>query len=147
MTWSIKNVTCLSQPVSAIYKVKSGRYFGHWISAMAQRVKTPPAMQGTRETRVKNILWWRKWPTAPVFLPGEFHKQRSKQTQSQTWLSDWASHVAMTEPNVNVYSTSGCETLMNSHFSQIQIHCILILHLLTTHRHCYTVYFIFTRGR
>ena len=38
MTWSIKNVTCLSQPVSAIYKVKSGRYYGHWISAMAQRV-------------------------------------------------------------------------------------------------------------
>ena len=40
--------------------------------------------------------WRRKWQPTPVFLPGEFHGQRSLAgyivhgiPKSQTWLSDW----------------------------------------------------------
>ena len=45
---------------------------------MAQMVKNLPAMQ---ETRVRFLGWEdpleKKWLPTPVFLPGEFHRQRS----------------------------------------------------------------------
>ena len=46
---------------------------------MAQMVKTPSAMQ---ETWVQSLGWedpleQREWVPTPVFLPGEFHEQRS----------------------------------------------------------------------
>jgi len=41
---------------------------------VAQKVKNPPAMQ---ETWVGKILWRGKWLLIPVFLPREFHGQRS----------------------------------------------------------------------
>ena len=45
---------------------------------VAHMVKNPPAMQ---ETWVRSLSWedpWRKaWQPTPVFLPGEFHGQRS----------------------------------------------------------------------
>jgi len=37
-------------------------------------IKNLPAMQ---ETHVEKIPWRKKWQPAPVFLPGEFHGQRS----------------------------------------------------------------------
>ena len=47
-------------------------------SMVAQTVKNPPAMQ---ETSVRSLGWevcWRRaWQPTPVFLPGEFHGQRS----------------------------------------------------------------------
>ena len=44
----------------------------------AQTVKNPSAMQETcvRSLRWK-IPWRREWLPTPVFLPGEFHGQRS----------------------------------------------------------------------
>ena len=48
---------------------------------MAESVKNPPTMQETQEkgfdTWVGKIPWRRKWQSTPVFLPGEFHGQRS----------------------------------------------------------------------
>ena len=48
-------------------------------SLVAQTIKNRPAMQ--EETRVQSLGWkipWRRvWQPAPVFLPGEFHGQRS----------------------------------------------------------------------
>ena len=45
---------------------------------MAQTVKNPPVIQ---ETWVQSLGWgepWsREWQPTPVFLPGEFHGQRS----------------------------------------------------------------------
>ena len=41
---------------------------------MAQKVKSLPAVQ---ETWVGKIPWRREWLLIPVFLPGEFHGQRS----------------------------------------------------------------------
>ena len=48
-------------------------------SLVAQMVKNLPAMQ---ETRVQSLGWedppWRReWQPTPVFLPGEFHEQKS----------------------------------------------------------------------
>ena len=45
---------------------------------MAQTVKNLPAMQETRVPSLsRKIPWRRKWQPTPVFLPGEFHGQRS----------------------------------------------------------------------
>ena len=45
---------------------------------MAQMIKNPPAMQ---ETQVQSLdqedPWRREWLTIPVFLPKEFHGQKS----------------------------------------------------------------------
>ena len=50
----------------------------YWASLVAQTIKNLPAMQ---ETQVQflgwKIPWKRKWETTLVFLPGEFHGQRS----------------------------------------------------------------------
>ena len=64
-----------------------------WASLVAQTVKNPPA---TRETWAGEIPWRRAWPPTPVFLPGEFHGQRSlagdspwgrKESDTTEWLS------------------------------------------------------------
>ena len=50
-------------------------------SQVALAVKKPPASAGDRRDVVSISLWedpWRrKWLPTPVFLPGEFHGQRS----------------------------------------------------------------------
>ena len=49
-----------------------------WASLVAQMVKNLPAMQKTRvQSLVGKIPWRREWQPSPVFLPGEFHGQRS----------------------------------------------------------------------
>ena len=49
-----------------------------WASLVAQLVKNPPAMQ---ESWVQSLVWEdplkREWLPTPVFLPREFHGQRS----------------------------------------------------------------------
>ena len=48
-------------------------------SLVAQLVKNLPAVQETGfDAWVRKILWRRKWQPTPVFLPGEFHGQRSQ---------------------------------------------------------------------
>ena len=42
---------------------------------VAQTVKNPPAIQDF-DPWVRKILWRRKWLPIPVFLPGEFYRQR-----------------------------------------------------------------------
>ena len=45
---------------------------------MAQKVKNLPALQEPRyDSRVRKIPWRMEWQPTPVFLPGEFHGQRS----------------------------------------------------------------------
>ena len=47
---------------------------------LAQMVKNLPVMQETRrgfDPWVGKIPWRREWLPTPVFLPGEFHGQRS----------------------------------------------------------------------
>ena len=45
---------------------------------MAQTVKNLPAMQRPKfDSWVGKMPWRRKWQPTPVFLPGEFHGQRS----------------------------------------------------------------------
>ena len=41
-------------------------------------VKNLPTVQETRVfSRVEKIPWRRKWQPNPIYLPGEFHGQRS----------------------------------------------------------------------
>ena len=45
---------------------------------MVQLVKNLPVMRETGfDPWVRKIPWSRKWQPTPVFLPGEFHGQRS----------------------------------------------------------------------
>ena len=47
-------------------------------SLVAQMVKNLPAMQETWfDPWVGKIPWRREWPHTPVFLPGEFQRQKS----------------------------------------------------------------------
>ena len=47
-------------------------------SLVTQTVKKLPAMQETWvQTSVRKVSWGREWQPTPVFLPGEFHSQRS----------------------------------------------------------------------
>ena len=49
-----------------------------WASLGAQIVKNPPPMQKTWVwSWIGKIPWSREWRAVPVFLPGEFHGQRS----------------------------------------------------------------------
>ena len=69
----------------------------HWTSLVAQMVKNPPANSGNPglDPWVRKILWRRKWQPTPVFLPGEFHEQRSL-TGHSPWSHrvrhDWATN-------------------------------------------------------
>ena len=50
----------------------------YWASLVAQMIKNLPAMWETRvQSLVGKIPWRRQWLLTPVFLPGEFHRQRS----------------------------------------------------------------------
>ena len=50
----------------------------NWASLVAQIVKNLPAMRKSEfNPRVKKVPWRREWLPTPVFLPGEFHQQRS----------------------------------------------------------------------
>ena len=47
-------------------------------SLVARSVKSLPAMQGPKfDPWVGKTSWRREWQPTPVFLPGEFHGQRS----------------------------------------------------------------------
>ena len=49
-----------------------------WASLVAQMVKNLPTMQETQvQSRVREDPLEREWQPTPVFLPGEFHGQRS----------------------------------------------------------------------
>ena len=65
--------------VPIIYLVKYYNIYNiYWASLVTQMVKNLPAMQ---ETQVQSPGWEdpqrREWIPTPVFLPGEFHGQRS----------------------------------------------------------------------
>ena len=52
----------------------------NWASLVAQTVENLPVMQEQGpmfDPWIRNIPWRRKWQLTPVFLPGEFHGQRT----------------------------------------------------------------------
>ena len=52
-------------------------------AVIAQLVNHLPAMQETQVLSLsRKIPWRRKWQPTPVFLPGEFHGQRSLEDYS-----------------------------------------------------------------
>ena len=61
-------------------------------SPVAQMVKNLPIMQ---ETQVQSL--GQEWPPTPVFMPGEFHGQRSLVGHSARGLKESAGHNLVTE--------------------------------------------------
>ena len=66
-------------PTSVATKVVLGcSVLYYWASLVAQMVKNLPVMQEIRfDTWVGKIPWRREWQPTPVFLPEEFHGQRT----------------------------------------------------------------------
>ena len=48
-----------------------------WMQAAPQSPKIPPLGIAPFCERGMKVIWKRKWQPSPVFLPGEFHGQRS----------------------------------------------------------------------
>ena len=63
---------------SLLRRKKKNPFLQHGASLVAQMVKNLPARQ---ETWVRSLGWGnpqrKKWQPTPIFLPGEFHRQRS----------------------------------------------------------------------
>ena len=57
-------------------------------------------MQKTQDPWVRKILWGRKWQPTPVFLPGEFHGQRSL-----AYCSPWGCRESDTAEQLNSKSS------------------------------------------
>ena len=78
LLWSVELSWHLWVCHLAYENILQGAYNEAWVSLVAQMVKQLPAMQ---ETWVRSLGWkypWRrKWQPTLVFLPGEFHGQRS----------------------------------------------------------------------
>ena len=58
----------------------------------AQSVKNLKCKRPGFDPWVKNIPWRREWQPTPVFLPGEFHGQRSLAGYSTCGHKDWATN-------------------------------------------------------
>ena len=71
--------------------------YGEWASQVALVVKNLPANKGDKRHGFKpwvgKIPWRRAWQPTPIFLPGEFHGQRSpgglQSMGSQSVRHDW----------------------------------------------------------
>ena len=74
-------------------------------SLVAQTVRNPPSMQWDGfEHWVRKIPWRREWLSTPVFLPGEFHEQRS------TDYSPWG-HTGSDTAEQLTHTHFGCTAL------------------------------------
>ena len=70
-------------------------------SLVAQQIKKPSATQETQESPVRSLGWdypWRReWQPTPVFLPGEYHGQRSlvgysPQGHKELGMTEWLTY-------------------------------------------------------
>ena len=72
-------------------------------SLVAQMVKNLPAMQKTQvQSLGQKISWKREWQPTSVFLPREFHGQRSLAGYSpwghkESYMADWLTHTHKAE--------------------------------------------------
>ena len=59
--------------------VYSNIYIYIWATLLPQSVKNLPACRKCQfDSWVEKFPWRRKWQPTPVFLPGEFHGQKSR---------------------------------------------------------------------
>ena len=120
----------------------------HLGSLVVQRVNNLPARQ---DSWVEKIPWRRKWQPTPVFLPGEFHGQRSLAGCSpwghkQSHMTEWLRHTQ----HLHYYSTS-----YHVCYYYIWVYCLLgfpyftdgfVLHYLTFLSLVEWRYLIFSSG-
>ena len=62
---------------------------GFWASLVGQLVICPQCRRPGFDSWVGKIPWRRKWQPIPVFLPGEFHGQRSPAGYSPGGHKSW----------------------------------------------------------
>ena len=89
-----------------------------WASLVAQTVKNLPAMQGTLGQSLGGEMPWRReWLCTPVFIPGEFHGERSllsynpwgrKESDTIAWLTLSFSFWLDLQPRQTVLWHAGC---------------------------------------
>ena len=91
-------------PVGNTFPLK--KYIFIWAFLMAQMLKNLPAMQESR-VRSPGIPWKREWQLTPVFLPGEFHGQRSLAGYSPRGRKESDATGQLTPfPNTNTFGLS-----------------------------------------
>ena len=86
---------------------------------MAQMVKHCPQCWRPRFDRwVRKIPWRRKWQSTPVFLPGEFHGQRSLEG-----YGPWALRESDTTNTHELCCRHCVKCFINISFSPLKILC------------------------
>ena len=87
-TFTVLKIWTNAQWVFASCLVIRANVIYHFLAA--QMVKNLPAMRRPRfDPWVGKILWKREWQPTPVFLPGEFHGQRSLVGYSPWSHKEW----------------------------------------------------------
>ena len=77
------------------------------ISLVAQMVKNLPEVQKTQiRCWVRKIPWRKEWRATPVFLPGEFHRQRSLVGHSPSGLKESIVYIPFLSPQLPVMMTA-----------------------------------------
>ena len=93
--WNARKISCLILLIPGLGII--------WASLVAQMVKNLPSMQ---ETWVHSLGWedpWRReWLPNPVFLPGEFHGQRSLVGYSSRSHREWDMTELLTHTHTEV---------------------------------------------
>ena len=103
LKWLSSSSSCVSLDIQWLHSLLFQWYFGipkenpgemwfsiiQWPCVLVYVWESPQILHV-----VLNLIWRRKWQPTPLFLPGEFHGQRSLVakihgvTKSRTWLSD-----------------------------------------------------------
>ena len=100
-----------------------------WASLVAHMVKNLPAMEKTYvQTWVRKIPWRREWQPTPVFLPGEFHGQKSLAVYSPWGCKEWGTTEQQTLPLPHVHNYTTHISISNrrvtENLSDEQLHIV-----------------------
>ena len=86
---------------------------------MAQMVKNPPAMQESFYPLVGKIPWRQEWLPSLVFLPGEFHGQRSLAGYSP-WSHKELNMTKQLMLSLSFRQELSCVAINNLQFTELQ---------------------------
>ena len=97
---------------------------------VAQMVKNLPAMQNRIQFLGRKILWRREWQSTPLFLPGEFHGQRSL-----AGYSSWGPRELDTTERLilSLYFSDSYLSGRLNNFQTVSLDCLLLDHNLFSH--------------
>ena len=95
-------------------------------SLVAQVVKNLPEMRRSRfNPWIRKSPWRRKWLPTPVFLPGEFHGQRSL-VGSCPWGSQRVRHNWATDTHTHAHWKPACSSCLHPLLVYFRRECLLV---------------------